>query len=91
MESKYANLLNIVDVSYVNVLENGEMISSFFHFSTPLYCAAFGGAINTTKYLVEQGANVKATNKEGKTPLDYALEEEHEDVAQYLKKMTQSD
>ena len=71
--------------------ENDEMISSFFHFSTPLYCAAYGGAINTTKYLVEQGANVKATNKEGKNPFDIASERGHEDVAQYLKEMTQSD
>ena len=83
--------MNKVDVSYVTVFENGEMISSFFHFSTPLYCAAYGGAINTTKYLIEQGANVKATNKEGKTPIDYALEEGHKEVAQYLKEMTQSD
>ena len=41
--------------------------------------------------MVEQGANFKATDNKGKTPLDYASERGQEDVAQYLKEMTQSD
>ena len=43
-----------------------------------------------TKFLVEHGANVNATDNEGKTPLNYASERGHEDVAQYLKEKTQS-
>ena len=46
-----------------------------------------GGHINVSKFLIEQGANVKATDNEGKTPYDYALEEEHEDVAEYILTM----
>ena len=62
-----------------------------FYCSAALHNAAQGGNIDITKLLVEHGANVKATNKEGKTPFDIASERGHEDVAQYLKEMTQSD
>ena len=59
--------------------------------SAALHKAAQGGNIDITKFLVEHGANVKATNKKGQTPFDVASERGHEDVAQYLKVMTQSD
>ena len=42
-------------------------------------------------FLVEHGANVKATNKEGETPYDIASERGNEEVAEYLKEETQSD
>ena len=67
------------------------MKSNFVYSSGALHCAAAEGNIDVTKFLVEHGANVKATNKKGKTPLDIASERGHEDVAQYLKEKTQSD
>ena len=43
------------------------------------------GRIEVTKVLVEQGANVNATNNYGSTPYDYAVQEGKEWVAKYLK------
>ena len=40
---------------------------------------------------MEHGANVKAINNDGKTPYDLAVEEEEDEVAEYLKELTQSD
>ena len=40
---------------------------------------------------MEHGANVNATNNDGKTPFDIAKEEEEDEVAKYLKELTQSD
>ena len=43
------------------------------------------GEIEVTKVLVDLGANVKATNNDRKTPYDIAVEQEKEEVAEYLK------
>ena len=40
---------------------------------------------------MEHGANVKATNNDGKTPYDRAVEGREWKVAEYLKGLTQSD
>ena len=37
--------------------------------------------------MVDLGANVKATNNDGKTPYDLAEEEGEEEVAEYLKEI----
>ena len=49
------------------------------------------GKIDVTKVLVDLGANVNATDNDGKTPYDLAVEEEEDEVAEYLKELTQSD
>ena len=49
------------------------------------------GRIEVTKFLVDLGANQKATDNDGKTPYDHAVEEREEEVAKYLKELTQSD
>ena len=41
--------------------------------------------------MVNLGANVKATNDDEKTPYDLAVQEGKEEVAEYLKELTQSD
>ena len=41
--------------------------------------------------MVDLGANQKATGNDGKTPYDLAVEEEEDEVAEYLKELTQSD
>ena len=38
-------------------------------------------------FLVKLGANVKAINKKGKNPYDCAVEENHAEVAEYLKEI----
>ena len=55
--------------------------------SAALHNAAQGGNIDVTKFLVEHGANVKATNNKGKTPYDNAVKRRHEEVAEYLKEI----
>ena len=49
------------------------------------------GYIEVTKVLVDLGANSKATGNHGKTPYDLAVMRRQEDVAKYLKGLTQSD
>ena len=49
------------------------------------------GYIEVTKVLVDLGANFKATANHGKTPYDLAVIRRQEDVAKYLKGLTQSD
>ena len=44
-----------------------------------------------SKVLVDLGANVNATDNDGKTPYDVAEEEREKEVAEYLKGLTQSD
>lgn len=51
---------------------------------TPLIIAATNGFIDVVKYLVEKKAAVNMYDTDGLTALDYAVEFEHEDVAEYL-------
>ena len=56
-----------------------------FDFRTALHLAARWGKIDVTKFLVDLGANVIATNNYGNTPYDMAVQEGEEEVAEYLK------
>jgi ankyrin repeat protein len=50
-----------------------------------LHIAAGFGKLDVVKYLIEaQGADVKATDKYGKTPLRQAAKNGHWDVVKYL-------
>ena len=51
--------------------------------ATPLHCAAYKGILNVVEYLVAHGADVRAKDKNGNTPLDIAADES---VIKYLKK-----
>ena len=46
------------------------------------------GNIDVTKVLVDLGANVNATDNDGKTPYGLAVEHRNKDVAKYLKELT---
>lgn len=52
---------------------------------TPLHVAAVWGRINVVKMLIEYGGDVFSLDDDGKTPLDYADEQNHSSVAKYLK------
>ena len=52
--------------------------------SCALHCAAFGRSIDVVKFLMEHGANDKATNKSGDTPFDIAVESGHSNVVEYF-------
>ena len=62
-----------------------------FNFRTALHFAAEEGKLEVTKFLVDFGANVNATDNDGKTPYDLAVQGREEEVAEYLKGLTQSD
>ena len=52
---------------------------------TPLMCATRNGHLNVVQYLIKEGANPNIKNNEGKTALDLAEENRHEEVAEFLR------
>jgi ankyrin repeat protein len=52
---------------------------------TPLHLAASKGKMEMVKILVENGANLEATNSNDKTPLYSAIENSKIDIIKYLK------
>ncbi|MFP3032786.1 MAG: ankyrin repeat domain-containing protein, partial [Wolbachia sp.] len=58
--------------------------------NTPLHNACSNGHLKVVEYLIEKGASLKAKNKDGKTPLDLAIQKGHKDIVQTIKQI-QSD
>ncbi len=56
--------------------------------STPLHFAARTGRFDAVLALLRHGANAKASNRLGKTPMDYARENKREEVAALLMEHT---
>ncbi|GFR18369.1 uncharacterized protein TNCT_13611, partial [Trichonephila clavata] len=54
---------------------------------SPLHYAAKHGKKGLAIFMVENGANIDAKDKDGKTPLDIAVDQKHDDVVEYLKKI----
>ena len=53
--------------------------------STPLHAAAWKGNLAIAKLLIARGANLNAKNQLDKTPLDWAIEQDHPDVAELIR------
>jgi len=51
---------------------------------TPLHTAAIAGQAAAAEFLLENGAEVNATDNKGHTPLYWAKKEAHEDLAELL-------
>ena len=54
--------------------------------NTALMVAAYKGHFKVVEFLVDNGADVNARDKRGRTPLTLALENGYTDVVKYLKK-----
>jgi hypothetical protein len=52
--------------------------------AAPLHIAAFRGELFIVRHLVEAGADVNLKDKDGRTPLDFAKKQKHDDVIAYL-------
>ena len=52
---------------------------------TALHHAAYFGDIEIVKYLINKGLNPSALTDTGKTPLDYAVQNNNTSVIEYLK------
>ena len=52
--------------------------------ATALHRAAMAGSEATVKILLAYGADVNAINKNGKTPFDYAIAQDHANMARWL-------
>ena len=48
--------------------------------------AAFYGHMEIAELLIEKGADVKAKDMNGKTPLDEAIKRKHTEIADFLRK-----
>lgn len=57
---------------------------------TPLHLAAYNGNVATIKVLVEAGANVRADDGSGKTPLDWARERGKKENVAFLEGLAKS-
>jgi ankyrin repeat protein len=53
---------------------------------TALHRAAANGKVTVVHLLVDQGASINSKSKDGKTALDLAVENEHEEVVRTLRK-----
>lgn len=51
---------------------------------TPLIIASRWGSVSIVEFLIDNGAEVKATNRLGRTALDYALRGQHIEVIRLL-------
>ena len=67
-------------VSNVNI-----QTDSFWNLRTPLHYASRGGHLEVTKYLIRKGADPKIKSSDGKTAYDYAIDNNHSDVSNYLQ------
>ena len=57
--------------------------------NTPLHAATYNGDVEIIKALLYAGAHINAQNDDGKTPIDFAREQGHEDLAQMLEQSVQ--
>ena len=67
-------------VSNVNI-----QTDSYWYLRTPLHWASRGGHLEVIKYLIRKGANPKIKSSDGKTAYDYAIDNNHSDVSNYLQ------
>ena len=58
---------------------------SFWNLRTPLHWASSKGHLEVIKYLIKKGADPKIKSSDGKTAYDYAIDENHSDVSNYLR------
>lgn len=59
--------------------------------ATPLHWAANRGNLEAIEYLIDQGANVNAQNKRGRTPLHSLVEMKYDKVVLWLVKYCGAD
>ncbi|ETO10326.1 hypothetical protein RFI_27049 [Reticulomyxa filosa] len=65
-----------------------DVSGGFANGVTILHCAAAQGDVEFVKFLVEiKGANVFSGDDNGKTPLDYAILKQKDDVVSYLRSL----
>lgn len=74
-------LLNIVELLATSA--SVEALNDFTH-STALICACQGGHEAVVKFLIENGANVEAKDKDGWTPLFFTVASRNHNLVKYL-------
>jgi len=76
---------NATDV-IMNLLKRGVDVNRIAEKDgrTGLHCSCSIGNLENVKLLVQNGANVNAISKIGKTPIQEAIQNGHDGVAQYL-------
>ena len=75
--AEICDLLIKMAPSLLDALDNIKM--------SALHYAAGGGYIEVVKVLLQHGATIDLKNDDGETPLDWALEENQQEVVDYLK------
>jgi ankyrin repeat protein len=53
---------------------------------SPLHYAAYYGEKEVAELLIAKGADVNAKDEDGETPLDWAIEKNHTETADLLRK-----
>ncbi|WP_341816915.1 ankyrin repeat domain-containing protein [Wolbachia endosymbiont (group A) of Agelastica alni] len=82
----YNGNLNIVqDIFVLPVEKRGDINSAESEYGwTPLHCVVYYNRKDVVSILIDQGADISAKDKDGKTPFEIASEQNHTEVANFL-------
>ncbi|XGA08445.1 MAG: ankyrin repeat domain-containing protein [Wolbachia endosymbiont of Xenopsylla cheopis] len=72
---------------YINIVQVIEQTQ--LDLDEELLTAVESGNLNEVENLVEKGANFNAKNSDGKTPLDIAIDRGHDNIKEYLEKVSE--
>jgi ankyrin repeat protein len=76
-----------VDEEFQHCLSRGDDLNVQDEYGrTALHAAAEEGWTSYASILIERGADIDKTDKEGDTPLDYAVFHEHHEIADLLRR-----
>ena len=67
------------------VSDKNPKAGSFFDEMTPLHFAAQFGQLDVVKYLADLVPDVNVKDSKDKSPLDYAKENDHAEVVEFLE------
>ena len=78
------------EVAKVLVRKGAQVNHGYEGEFTPLMHAAYAGNVELVSFLLENGADPKARNSEGKTPLAFAQKKNNRQIVELLRKYTAS-
>lgn len=69
------------------LVEKGVDINKITERGVSIITAFAWGSIDIIKYLIEKGADISIADKDGKIPIDYAIDNEHQEIVDYIEEI----